>query len=80
MQDLELYKFECIFEQLKFFASLNSNTPMGANNPYEFVKLEPKFLQLLQAGMLQLEVWLLAMLFSFPSSLLLCICEYFPDY
>lgn len=58
MQDLEVYKFECIFEQLKLFASFNSDAQVirNQNETKKFTKFEYKFIHMLSVGMLQLEV------------------------
>ncbi|KAM3726481.1 Autophagy-related protein [Dirofilaria immitis] len=58
MQDLEIYKFECIFEQLKLFVSFNPDAEI-IRNPNETKKssnFDPKFIHILSVGMLQLEV------------------------
>ncbi|EFO23860.2 hypothetical protein LOAG_04624 [Loa loa] len=57
MQDLEIYKFECIFEQLKLFASFNPHLQIiGNQDETKSTKFEPKFIHILSVGMLQLEV------------------------
>uniref|UniRef100_A0A915PI46 Autophagy-related protein 2 n=1 Tax=Setaria digitata TaxID=48799 RepID=A0A915PI46_9BILA len=58
MQDLEIYKFECIFEQLKLFASCTPDAQIIAyqNEPRKFAKLGSKFIHMLSVSMLQLEV------------------------
>ncbi|KAK6110251.1 ATG C terminal domain family protein [Brugia pahangi] len=56
MQDLEIYKFECIFEQLKLFASFNPDATGSQNETKKSINFEPKFIHMLSVGMLQLEV------------------------
>ncbi|CAG9531831.1 unnamed protein product [Cercopithifilaria johnstoni] len=58
MQDLEIYKFECIFEQLKLFASFNPDAQVivNQNGTKKSTKFEHKFIHMLSVGMLQLEV------------------------
>lgn len=58
MQDLEIYKFECIFEQLKLFASFSPDAQVtgNQNETKKSTKFEPKFIHMLSMGMLQLEV------------------------
>ncbi|VDK70104.1 unnamed protein product [Onchocerca ochengi] len=58
MQDLEIYKFECIFEQLKLFASFSADAQIVANQneTKKSTKFKPKFIHMLSVGMLQLEV------------------------
>ncbi|KAL3981997.1 ATG C terminal domain family protein [Acanthocheilonema viteae] len=58
MQDLEIYKFECIFEQLKLFASFSPDAQIigSQNETRKFTKFEHKFIHMLSVGMLQLEV------------------------
>ncbi|OZC09259.1 hypothetical protein X798_03803 [Onchocerca flexuosa] len=58
MQDLEIYKFECIFEQLKLFASFSADAQIAANQneTKKSTKFKPKFIHMLSVGMLQLEV------------------------
>uniref|UniRef100_A0A183CW36 Autophagy-related protein 2 n=1 Tax=Gongylonema pulchrum TaxID=637853 RepID=A0A183CW36_9BILA len=58
---LELYKFECIFEQLKLFASLvpyiqAKESREESKGIDDFIEVESRFIQLLHVGMLQLEV------------------------
>ncbi|VDM95918.1 unnamed protein product [Thelazia callipaeda] len=58
MQDLEIYKFGCIFEQLKLFASFNPSveTKKSSDDRKKCPKFGLKFLHILSVGMLKLEV------------------------
>uniref|UniRef100_A0AAF5PGR6 Autophagy-related protein 2 n=2 Tax=Wuchereria bancrofti TaxID=6293 RepID=A0AAF5PGR6_WUCBA len=56
MQDLEIYKFECIFEQFKLFASFSPDATGSQNETKKSANFEPKFIHMLSVGMLQLEV------------------------